>query len=44
MHYAIDDYGNAERRMRRVTVRGDAPVGVDGRTSEVATDPLVAVR
>lgn len=44
MHYAVDDYGDAERRMRRVTVRGEAPVGVDGRTSQVATDPLVAVR
>ena len=44
MHYAVDDYGDAERRMRRVTVRGDAPVGIDGRTSAVVTDPLVAVR
>jgi taurine dioxygenase len=44
MHYAIDDYGDAERRMRRVTVRGDRPRGVDGRESHVATDPLMVVR
>jgi taurine dioxygenase len=44
MHYAVDDYGDAERRMRRVTVRGDAPVGPDGRVSQVVTDPLLAVR
>lgn len=44
MHYAIDDYGDAERRMRRVTVRGDRPEGIDGRRSQVATDPLVTIR
>jgi alpha-ketoglutarate-dependent sulfate ester dioxygenase len=32
-HYAIDDYGDLPRRMRRVTVAGDVPVGVDGRHS-----------
>jgi alpha-ketoglutarate-dependent taurine dioxygenase len=44
MHYAIDDYGSAPRRMRLVTVRGIAPVGPTGVASRVATDPLVAVR
>jgi alpha-ketoglutarate-dependent taurine dioxygenase len=44
MHYAVDDYGTTPRRMRRVTVRGDAPVGVDGRRSHVVTDPLLVVR
>jgi taurine dioxygenase len=32
-HYAIDDYGEALRVVRRVTVEGDVPVGVDGRRS-----------
>lgn len=44
MHYAIDDYGDSERRMRRVTVHGTTPVGPAGQTSRVITDPLVAVR
>jgi alpha-ketoglutarate-dependent taurine dioxygenase len=44
MHHAVDDYGSATRRMRRVTVRGDVPVGPTGTTSRVADDPLVAVR
>jgi taurine dioxygenase len=43
-HYAIDDYGTAERRMRRVTLRGDVPCGPAGVPSRVVTDPLVAVR
>lgn len=32
-HYAINDYGDQRRLVRRVTVDGDAPVGVDGRRS-----------
>jgi taurine dioxygenase len=32
-HYAIDDYGDLPRRMHRITVAGDIPVGVDGRRS-----------
>jgi taurine dioxygenase len=44
MHYATDDYGNAERRMRRVTIRGGKPVGPDGFESTVVSDPLLAVR
>ncbi|GAA2996169.1 TauD/TfdA dioxygenase family protein [Actinokineospora diospyrosa] len=27
-HYAVDDYGDVERVMHRVTLRGDVPVGV----------------
>ena len=33
-HYAINDYGDQTRVMRRVTVQGDTPVSVDGRHSE----------
>ena len=44
MHYAANDYGSVDRRMRRITLRGDRPVGPTGFTSHVADDPLVAVR
>lgn len=32
-HYAINDYGDQHRVVRRVTVAGDVPVSVDGRKS-----------
>ena len=32
-HYAIDDYGDQPRVVRRVTIHGDAPVGIDGSVS-----------
>lgn len=32
-HRAVDDFGAAPRLVRRVTVAGDPPVGVDGRPS-----------
>lgn len=32
-HYAIDNYDQLPRRLNRVTVAGDVPVGVDGTTS-----------
>jgi alpha-ketoglutarate-dependent taurine dioxygenase len=32
-HYAINDYGDAHRVVRRATVHGDVPVSIDGRTS-----------
>ncbi|MFY0409444.1 TauD/TfdA dioxygenase family protein, partial [Solicola sp. PLA-1-18] len=34
-HYAIADYGDQPRRMRRVTVAGDVPVSVAGEPSRV---------
>ena len=32
-HYAIDNYDDQPRRLNRVTVAGDVPVGVDGKHS-----------
>ena len=32
-HYAIDNYDDQPRRLNRVTVAGDVPVGVDGKSS-----------
>lgn len=32
-HYAVDDYGEQKRVVRRVTVRGDLPVAIDGSRS-----------
>jgi alpha-ketoglutarate-dependent sulfate ester dioxygenase len=31
-HFAVKDYGSAERRVRRVTVVGEIPVSIDGQT------------
>jgi alpha-ketoglutarate-dependent taurine dioxygenase len=40
-HYAINDYGDAHRVVRRVTVAGEPGVGVDGRRSRsVGPAPL----
>jgi alpha-ketoglutarate-dependent taurine dioxygenase len=32
-HYAIDNYDDLPRRLNRVTVAGDIPVGIDGQQS-----------
>jgi taurine dioxygenase len=37
-HYAINDYGDAHRVVRRVTVTGEPGVGVDGRRSRTVGD------
>ena len=34
-HYAPDDYDKLPRRLNRVTVAGDVPVGIDGRASRI---------
>ena len=44
MHYATDDYGTTERRMRRVTLRGDTPFGSTGVKSYIPDDPLITTR
>jgi taurine dioxygenase len=44
LHYATDDYGTAERRMRRITLRGTKATGLHGQRSHVADDPLASVR
>lgn len=44
MHYATDDYGTIDRRMRRVTLGGVEPVGPSGFVSHVLDDPLLAIR
>ncbi|MEU4316564.1 TauD/TfdA family dioxygenase [Nocardia sp. NPDC024068] len=36
-HYAVNDYDDQPRRLTRITLAGDIPVGVDGRTSTVIT-------
>ena len=34
-HYAVDDYGEEARKLHRVTVAGDVPVGLDGAKSYI---------
>jgi len=43
-HYAINDYGDARRVVRRATVHGDVPVGIDGRRSILLKGPGVTLQ
>lgn len=42
-HYAVNDYGNQPRLVRRVTIEGDAAVGIDGSRSRTVARPQDAV-
>ncbi|MEH7377514.1 TauD/TfdA dioxygenase family protein [Neobacillus drentensis] len=36
-HYAVNDYGHAQRVVRRITIEGDVPISLDGRRSATKT-------
>jgi taurine dioxygenase len=38
-HYALNDYGNQDRTMRRTTIGGEVPLSVDGRRSQMLRRP-----
>lgn len=40
-HYATDNYGQADRRMRRITPRGTPALGPSFQESHVSNDPLL---
>ncbi|MBP2000234.1 taurine dioxygenase [Paenibacillus shirakamiensis] len=41
-HYAVNDYADQHRVVRRVTIDGDVPISIDGRTSVTRTPAKVA--
>ena len=41
-HYAVNDYGRADRQLQRVTVAGDVPVGPDGVLSRALAGDVAA--
>jgi alpha-ketoglutarate-dependent taurine dioxygenase len=40
-HYALNDYDDQNRTMRRTTIAGEVPVSVDGRRSSMLRQPAV---
>ena len=47
-HYGVDDSDDHVRKLRRVTIDGDVPIGVDGRSSallapESVPDPAFGI-
>lgn len=40
-HYAPDNYDGQPRKLNRVTIAGEVPVGVDGTPSQALKVPLV---
>ncbi|MGY4906609.1 TauD/TfdA dioxygenase family protein [Streptomyces sp. 900116325] len=40
-HYGVDDSGTHDRKLRRVTVDGDVPIGTDGRPSVLISPDTV---
>ena len=38
-HYAVDDYGTQDRIVRRVTLKGEVAVGVNGQVSQTVKGP-----
>lgn len=37
LHYGVNDYGDQQRIVRRMTIAGDVPIGTDGRSSVLKT-------